>query len=476
MKFSKLYNYKFISIEEKKSLDKIQLLSITNYENELIDRISTFTPIFVDDSLFFIKQEEQNFNKIKKYISNLCVELNLINLIIYDREEKYSILNKIFGKLYDEALGLLTKNLYSYFIEFLTVLEYNRRLSYSFLLFNNPRDSNEKAIKIILDTLDFFKTNKENGYSVEYENLYIGLEEIISIDKMALELGLELLQYKMKSFNSNSIFPIHHSNIDKELIVLRAIVILKIYKNIITEGEGRDIPLIINSFGKINFKDIKKIDIKKFMIELRNDSYMNRTKYTDEINQILSFEKGFNIDDIINLIENIQDSDDDFFVSDYKTWISSLSDILNCDEDVAHKIFHEFLFNISDIDIFDLKPRIENRAMRKCIFPIGNIYITNRYIFGISIINWIAAIYTGDISDNRLKSKMQNVYKKMNIAFEDEVADVIKNNLKVDTVYKNILERDVENLNIKGTFPGQIDILFLYKNKIIVIECKNLSL
>ena len=63
---------------------------------------------------------------------------------------------------------------------------------------------------------------------------------------------------------------------------------------------------------------------------------------------------------------------DGFLIGDEYQWISAIKNSCKCDDEIASRIFQEFLYYVDQDKIFTNKTKHDNRAMKKCIFSLGN--------------------------------------------------------------------------------------------------------
>lgn len=473
----------------KSHIERFSMISVSRYETLIISSVIKITPIYCDSKMVVVnaKQVEVYDYNARDYLKSICKIYGFCGLSLEKKEEKYRYLNGFIGLVYDEFYKECGGQKEEILVMLLSVLEYNRFLTLGLILWlmkgKNIIDNKSAALDIILQTLYMVKNMAKHVGDISlltnYEELYCKFENLFALDKMALEYGIEALEYK-KDVMCNGLSHKKVINIERIIQMLRAIAVLNYYKIELTEGRLKNCILQIDDEGDFLFDNIMPDYSIEYVNEMQKRSPEDiYEEYESAINKILKSYKGFDLADIRKIMYVIQDKcsiGDEFLVGDEESWIYCIMNACECEYKTATQIMREFVFEINKEKIFSERTRNESRAMRKSIFKYGDEYISVVNLLTYALGNWMLYTVSGEVSDKKLKSKLQKIYNKIDLYFEESVYTNLKNSLKVKTIRKNITPEEIRDEDGNINLPGEIDVLLYFCETIFVIECKNIDL
>lgn len=484
---------KYISNE----IDSICLKSRSEYQHDIIQWLSSNTPIKDGNNLIMANSREYRFPRFDEdqLISEIIRQLELDNKIFTTNEEKYSAVNKILGLLYDDFFDKIRSNTIQCLIDFLSCLEYSRFMANTIVLWlkDNAQErepTQDKLVNIVIDTFNLIKTFETfNQYMInnlDINKLYLSFENLLALDRLSLEHGIELAVSKIqkeKVFFSEEINN-RPTVFGETLRSLRAISTIKSIKTEFTEGINKDIPLIFNSVGEVTNEKIYNNLAQTYINDMTHQkSIYDFNNYNETIDNIVKDNLGFSLNTIQTILKKSQPIftvGDDFLAGDTLSWCKALEELGDCNSEEAASIFKYFTYSILNMDIYGNQSRKNNRIMRKPIVVIDDVAICVVNTFSFALMGFYYDVFDGELQDENLIQALSVVHNKIDLDFEDAVFNEIRSafiNSDYSIVKKNIKELDIQTKKDEIIrFPGQIDILLLYKNKIIVIECKNFNL
>lgn len=482
-----LENYQYIPEMKniKDFIDGWAAFSIAKYREVLTNGILNITPIYYNSKLIVANAKLYEFNdyNVEIYISEICKVYGFSGVAIKDKQEKYDFLNKLLAIVYDDFYKECDGKWDEVLIGLLSILEYNRYLMNGLALSLVDQETfsleNDLLMSKILQTLDMYKILPEEMQCqfIRFEELYFMLENMLALDKRSIEYGIESLEYKR--CKGEKLIINKEVRLEKIIQIMRGMTLLNVWKVEFTEGRYKDTKLKFDKEGKVVF-DKKIADYPVNYVQSVSDIEMEEyEKYDTKINHILEVEKGFSLIDIKEIIHGIKircGIGDEFLIGDEYQWISAIKNCCKCSEEIASRILREFIYFVDQDKMFTNKTKYDNRAMKKCIFLFGNKYISIVNLFSLSLVTWLNGIYTGEMDDEKIKRKLQEIYEQIDNDFEKQVCALLKNELSIETIRWNIHERDILFNREVIVLPGQIDVLLYINKKIFVIECKNIGL
>lgn len=469
------YNEKIPELYQKDILNWIYQQGIDIWKDE---RLIPVNPL----------KNDLSRNCENKFIEEKLKIYELTNIKIEHKEDKYKFFNNLYGFFYDEFNRLVSENPVQYLVSFLCNLEYNRFISLRLVQWSkNFNDENtfieiddrcDEFLKLLVDTLNFYKKSdellKRTSISKQTNIIYSSIENQFSVDKYCIESAINFI-YSISKKNNSSI---HKSNNTfrhgKALQIIRAITKLNALKLSFTEGIYKNDPILIDRNGVFSNleQNLDKNYTEYFDNLLNSIEFYSFEKYANDFTSIAENYFGFKFQHLDNMHKNFNEViqyANDYYIGLKSDVLDTIQKYAECTDEEARKIFDYLLFKVDDKTLFDESSYKKYRICQNCLVEIQGIFFCSYSILVNSFLIFKTNILNGDVDDD-LIGLLNGTYKKINTEFEHGVASELRNNL----VSAEIKESIPHNL-LNTTLPGEIDILMLYKNKIFVIECKNIG-
>lgn len=473
-----------------KLIEKNSFKGYEQYQFDLLQWLYLNTPIKNGSNIIMANSKQFNFPRYdeRDIIADVIKALSLENRQYFEKKEKEQVLNYLLGNLYDKFFNEI-KNPLKYLFSYMSCLEYNRFIAatiVSWLQKNIEKDNptNDTLVNMIIETLNFIKEfnilKKQNiKDNIDINILYFDLENLLAADRISLELGIELIAYKISKQSYSFLDDEEELKFGESLQIIRAIFTIHSVKIDFLEGKDKNAKLIFDINGYIK-SSIKQKEIASSYIKDMTSFRSIQTKDEDDIlklNEVIFDHYGFELSSILAIVQNAQKIfiiGDEYLVGDERAWCEMIKALGNIDINEAKSIFKFLIYNNDKNLIFTESSRKDERALRKCLINIDAIFVCPVNIFIFSLTGLYVDIRIGDIKDVSLMKALnkEKIYEKIQLAFEEEVYKYISMNLSNLKIKKNIKQKDIRNVYL----PGELDILLLYSNKIFVIECKHFNI
>jgi hypothetical protein len=205
---------------------------------------------------------------------------------------------------------------------------------------------------------------------------------------------------------------------------------------------------------------------------MSNVPLSNSESYLIKINDMIKNYYGFQFQHFKNIHKNldkVRKNVNDYIIGTESDILETIQKYAECTEIEAKKIFEFIRFKVDYSTLFDETAYKKYRICQNCLVEVEGLFFCAYSMLVNSFLVFENSVFYGDVDDN-LKSCLNNIYEEINNDFEREVATNLSKYLPCSKVIENI-PHNLSNINL----PGQIDILILFKNKIFIIECKNIG-
>ncbi|TKV48326.1 hypothetical protein C1I58_06305 [Bacillus sp. PIC28] len=463
-----------------KNLYRLDLIKWLGYQTYIVDGEKGFyfkAPTFIDPD-----------NLIKSQV----VEMGLCNTEYSNRAEITEISNKIAQQLIEGFRQFISTRKREYFIALLTMLECNVLDSTFTLVWFN--DKFRKGIDKFNYTYDFARIIGDTfSYLIEenspsFNNIFKDWEGYLGLDKISLQIIIEIVaDYLDLEDEEDATVPHSEIDIEKVLLYTRAIgQILKIRDDTNNEILSlQKIEIDNNGVIKVHRQDDFEESYDNFQNEViywmenKEEKTEISNAVLEDINRLSNQFLGLTIDEIKGVSAKLLD----YYNSN--TWIISKTDIFSKkikeffskDEGTIERFLGHFIrIPLQQDDYTDVKTVRFSRPLRKCLIPFyKDWFICPTSIFYYGLTGLCNDIFDGYIEDEEFNRRIQKFHEQIDIEFEEKVVKRLRES------YNSPVANDIHKVYIgeKGDFiipPGQIDILFLFKGNLFVIECKNFAL
>lgn len=391
------------------------------------------------------------------------------------------------GLIIDKISDLIWSNPKGYLLALLNALEYTVHLTFITVGWLNDKTNNieveeitDNFGRVVIRSLKF---QRDFNLSGEFEQMYKEWEGVLSFDKYALEYGIEVVTNLAgeKELNEEKV---NVNNFEKLLVMIRAMYTL-LY---ISDNACKNNELIIDEKGNIitnekdNYKEISKLYVE-CMIDKKSSEIDIATK--NKFNRICNKYIGISLDDIFQIINDLKKyyiNSDEFLIGTIDYFQKLVEHLLACSAESAEKFLLNLMVTKNDDFIYATDTSLrKNRPLRKCLILIEN----NKAICPIGILEFaLIGLYTDIIHATLPESDFQKelytiVSKNIHEKFEMDVMLHLQENFSGAMIKRDIKENVIQNIKTgKGfvEFSGQIDIIMLYKDKLFIIECKDIGL
>ncbi|GAA0782166.1 hypothetical protein [Hathewaya limosa] len=451
---------------------KFNMIAPTFTGNELI----SINPKFIDMGL----TEEDIFIDIINY-------LGIKNTYYTDKKAIKNICNRIMGLIIDKISDLIWINPKGYLLALLNALEYTVHLTFVTVGWLNDKNNNIEVEEItdnfgrmIIKSLKF---QRDFNFLGNFEHMYKEWEGVLSFDKYALEYGIEIVTYLSgeKQLNEEKVNP---NNFEKLLITIRAMYTL-LY---ISDNACENKELIIDEQGNIITKEKNNYkEISKLYVECMTDKKISDLDVAtrNKFNRVCKKYIGISLDDIFQIINGLKKhyiNSDEFLIGSIDYFQKLIKHLLACSDDEAEKFLLNLVATKNDNFVYATATSLrDNRPLRKCLILIEN----NKVICPVSLLEFsLIGLYTDIIHATLPESDFQKelytiVSKYIHEKFELDVMLYLQENFTGAMIKRDIKENVIPNIKTgKGfvQFSGQIDVMMLYKDKLFIIECKDIGL
>jgi hypothetical protein len=464
--------------------------SLQQYVMDLDLYLHSIGPVKKGEGIAFINYEVINDSRINpdSLIAEIIKRFGLENTTYVGNLEIKTICNQLIGLLIDDFTYIFVTNPRGYFISLLTVLEYNTFITLMTMTWlYNKNDlttegiiTEDRFLKTIIDTFEMIKLNDRM-----FKQIYPMWQSQIAEDKIALQIGIEIINnYINKENENNNLF-----STDKTLQLINTL--RAISKVIIVRDMALNKLLVTNSI-RINQDGIIDVVDKMNTIEQYNKIFLSSIDYFSNSNKenlyekyLLEFDKltkahlGFPLSYLHKLSSELllQYKDSDcFLIGDKEYYFKLLEYLLKCKRNESISILN-LLIN-EPVSIFNyISCERGTRPLRRSLFKVHkDKYICQLSLLGYSVTGLYLDILEGKVDNKPLKSNLSKVYKKIATEFELSIYNLLRDNLS-HYVKHNIEQKQIPNLITNGfvSLNGEIDILMLYKQRLFIIDCKNMS-
>ncbi|OEF97780.1 NERD domain-containing protein [Desulfuribacillus alkaliarsenatis] len=455
------------------------------YEQDLFNFFITKAPFIQGDNIVMGNARNFDFtrNDEKEIIKEAVRFLNCNSTSYSDKNDIISVLNKILAYLYDEFNRIIDNPL-KYLIGMFTCLEFNVFTTITLILwFKDEKEMDSSEIKDVfvkglIDSLEI------NRFTIKSNNVYHELENILSHDKKCFELCIELLAVKLENKELDELINDFNDtfNYGRLLEISRAIHTIHCLKTEYMEGTLNNTSLTFNPDGSIS--NYSGIDFESFSTNYLKDmksskSFQIANNHLNSINSTSKHYIGFDSNELNNLIEKIDETyggGDEYLVGSITEWKKVLCELSEQTEDEVEKLFNFLVQDRDKSKLYKEESVRKNRALRKCLITINDTIICPVGLLRYALIGITNDLRSGDIANKHIISELQDVYNTINNSFVDHVSLLISTKYKSAKMITNVEIKDIVVGNEIIEIPGEIDLLMLLKNRLFVIECKNLNL
>ncbi|WP_157872804.1 hypothetical protein [Desulfoscipio gibsoniae] len=453
--------------------NKFNMISPSFNGNELI----YFNPKFIDEGY----TEKEVFLEIIDCLNLQNTYYNNVKIIT-------NVCNQMMGLIIDRINDLISDNPKGYLISLLNILEYNLHLTFITISWLSDKENNiiieeitDNFARVVINSLKF---QRDYNFLGRFEQIYKEWEGVLSFDKLAFQYGIEIVTYlsDKKQINNSQIDPI---NFKKLIATIRAM-----YELLFTcESAYEHKELIIDKKGNISTKKTNNYSeiAKKYvdcMINRKVSSFDIKT--INKLNMVCKKYIGISLEEISKIIGGLQNhyvNSDDFLIGSVDYFQKLIKHLLQCSDKDAEKFLSILMSARTNNFIFATSTSLrENRPLRKCLITIeDDIVACPISILEFSLIGLYLDITYATLPKSPFQKELFTIVDKyVHKKFESDVILHLKNNF-IDAFIKGDIEKDnmVPDIEAGRGFlqlPGQIDIIMLYRNKMFVIECKDIGL
>lgn len=462
------------------------------YHTDLQRKFNSICPTFFNGNLFFAKPD-----LIKLYgfdennvIRQLTTRLDLTNTNYSSQKDINNVCNQLMGWLIHQLSELIEQNPKGYVISLLNALEYNLYLTNTIIVWLNdkskkvkPEDIKDTLGRIILQSLKF---QRDHDYHRNFNSIYKKWETVLTIDKLSLQYGIELINH-LSSKTTDKKQPFDPKIYGDIFSLVRAIYTLLHEKDTVLENLSDGQKLIIDSYGEVHSSKSITFDlfaeayVSGMINRISNDIPDNFKKEFDIVCKIHLGLTHSNLSELATNLPEYYPHTDEFLIGDKLAFQELFKHVLNCSNIESEKVFSLF-FNTSQNEFeyaTSTKLRV-NRPLRKCIFEITQGILA----VPIQLLSYSAMAVYMDIIDGRIpEGDFQKALFKINSGLHENFELQVMNFLQKkfpDAICRNDILKDNsifdKESNSFVSLSGQIDILFFYKNKLLIIECKDVAL
>lgn len=468
----------------RKIINKYQTLAYMEYTLKISKEIINIMPLVSEDGSVILgndKSIQTEIDTIKKYSNIVCAQGKSIK----DKQGKREILNQILAYMIGDIIQLVRCNPIGYLISFMSQLEYNRFMASGLVLWSQKsiqEKTKDELMDRILYSLSFFERYKDYMTGLHISNLYVGIESFIAAERSSLESVLEIIMYIITKYVDKLEDTTCKYRFIDILEIARGMTYIQTLKMEITEGEYKDKELVFNDAGEIVLKADLYSKVKRGYYEyVTDDNRYKRDldpKNKIRIGKIAKRYLGVDVMELEEMLDKLKlcgFHNDEFLVGSIEEWkklfIKHAKSVENGNR------FFSYMNSQIDIEALYKETSIrKSKASRRCLLPIEQVIICPVNLLQYSVMNIYLDILSGEVWEQDLKKEIKKVLQNEDKQFEIDVFLELKDKFKEGMVKYNILENEIEINKRKVILPGEIDVLFLYKGKIFVIECKNIGL
>lgn len=455
------------------------------YSIDIQEKFKKIAPIFNGSQLLMFNARflDEGYSE-GEILSDIIDSLNIKNTTYENKNEIENVCNIIMGHIIDRIKDLIFDNPKGYLVSLLTILEYSIHLTFMTVGWLNDEENKinieeitDDVGKLIIRSLKF---QRDNNYFGQFEQIYKDWEGTLSLDKLALQYGIEVVSYLSKNRESSN-KEISQIKFKKLFVTIRAM-----YELLLTRDEAsKNKRLQIDKEGNISSK---KVDNYKEFSKLYVDSLIGRKKSAFDLkvkgkfNRVCKKYIGISLDDINIIIDNLMKcycNSDDFLIGTKEYFQELIKNLSGCSDEDAKLFMYNFLSNGNDTFIFATNTSLrDNRPLRKCLITVDDDIIA----CPISVLKFSLIGFYNDITHATLpeslfqKELFKIVDKNVNEKFEMDVVKHLQKNLHGVYIKGDIKENTLPDITYGKRFvhfTGQIDIIMMYEKKLFVIECKN---
>lgn len=425
-------------------------------------------------------------------ICELTQRLGIIDKEYIGKKSINDICNQIMGFLLDDLYSYIQSNPIGYLMALLTVLEYNTSLSEVTVSWLNnvdknkisPDDIKDNFGRLIVESFKFLKDSQLNCFPIVYKDW----EGILAFDKLAFQYGIELIvNYLTRGGKFNE--PFRERKFGKIIQLIRAIYFVLETRDRATEKIFCIDSIRIDSQGSIRIVETK--DSYLYYSELAIeyiDAMTSREaedldqNYKNQLNIVCKKYLGIKMGDMMELCSQLKNNYklDEYLMGDMEYYAHIVHSLLRCTYDEALAFINILTHDLGmAFQYATTTSERKNRPLRKCLIPVYNdIMVCPVGLIIFSILGLYVDIVEGRVMEERIQKRIEEVREKINLEFESLVACLLKKSFDSSIVKQDIRMRDIRKLNSKGfvLLPGQVDILFLHRGRLYVVECKDFSL
>jgi hypothetical protein len=406
------------------------------------------------------------YNKFNNYI----IKLDLHNKIYSNQKEKNEFFIDISEKILNDIKEILlkfnenTKNrILSYFY---SILLCNRKLSLNIIEFQKEKkclDEDDKILKslcAIMTQNSIFNTNIENDTTE--------IEQFIATQGEAIELLIKIIQ----SEHYTSIGSLKLTDlILRELILLSHALVLAINtRQALTQGINKMAVVEVNNEGIVyssNAVEFNNINVSNYNYRFNMDSDEYNEQLFIELDYEIFYKYGFHLYDVYTLKDTFN-INNEIMIADKNKYLNMIKEI-GIGKERAESLFEYFSFN------FDNNESILAEELYKYQNSEKYNMLSQRIFINLDECNFICyRFFIKYATDFFISSVFNSPHKYVK---HTEVANKVTNSFvkSVEKILKDAFPDSITTTNFYCSSDREIDVIFILKNKIYLIECKRLS-
>jgi len=422
----------------------------------------------------------------KKYIADAANWLGVSGEIYRSKNDITKVLNQMTGHLFDQLNNILKNYPSNWIVSLFSMLEYNSHLTNVTILWFHETYKNSKPIEEVSG--QFAKFITQYFYFLMTTNnelcqkVFMEWQNSLALDKRAIQRTLKMVSAQVqdseKSFHEGSIEQrfkdvIHYSRAIEELITDVGYI----------EDEIINIErLHFDHSGKLTIHLNKNSDLEqneyydRFMDDMGEEIPSEiPIKVYQHINKTTRKFVGINADGLNELNQRLLElypNGDEFLVGTMDCFEQLIEHALGISKMQAIKLLsHLMPFNERTNYSW-----MTQRPLRKCLIPLfDDIFACPTNVFQLAIHGLYTDIFNNEIEHTEFYQALQKYKNQLDIQFEKDVAEHIRREIQNVFVTNDVKSGDIPLINSSQTMalPGQIDILLIYNNHLLVLECKN---
>ncbi|UZW13042.1 hypothetical protein OSC52_14445 [Clostridium pasteurianum] len=445
----------------------------------------------------FYKSDYLNYRKIiKKYASYLGFQN-----MKFKGEEISSCMWKILGLMLDDLNKIIDKNTQELMIVIYSWLEYSTFLTQDTVVYLDqlyqdnlkPLASQDEIANRILQILYTIRNTDVELFSQMYKTW----EEFLTLEKLAFQRVLQMCTRKIiKSklqLEQTDRFIININKVEEILDLCRftnelLLTCEQIKENLIRfneikfDGSG-SIEFIEDDSNVLSYKDIADQYIKTMSNVTPTECTGEDHMIIDKIDEISKKYIGIEATKLPDLSEKITDVfylNDKFLIGNKECFIRLIEKIVNIGTEKATTLF-DLLSPAESISCGSMFEFIHSeRAMRKCLLPItDDVFICPVSMLKTAFGTIYLDILNNIVDNDDFKNELKKPTKDMDLAFEVQIMNKLIEQIPDIIIKHNVEQNSIKDIYKKSksvSLPGQIDLLIIYKDILIVVDCKNLDL